>query len=222
MQDERVLAIYGASGLGREILELACIINDMRRRWDEIIFVDDGDAPESIAGCKVYAYDKAISRFGSSMKFTMGVGEPATRSKLFSKIQNDGISVTTLVHPLVHIPQSTTIGEGTVIQYGCFVSCNVRIGRGVLLQPHCNVGHDCVLGDNCIMSSSCNLSGNVHVGDNAYVAVAVSVREGISVGSNSIIGMGSMVLRDIPDGVIAMGNPARPLKKNTDMRVFGS
>ena len=40
------------------------------------------------------------------------------------------------------------------------------------------------------------------------------VREGLTIGNNSIVGMGSVVFHDIPDGVVAVGNPARVVKKN--------
>ena len=46
------------------------------------------------------------------------------------------------------------------------------------------------------------------------------ILEKVSVGSESIVGMGSVVYRDIPDGVIALGNPARVARKNEDKKVF--
>ena len=44
--------------------------------------------------------------------------------------------------------------------------------------------------------------------------------QGISIGNDTIVGMASVVHRDIPDNVIALGNPARPMKNNDDHRVF--
>jgi acetyltransferase-like isoleucine patch superfamily enzyme len=46
------------------------------------------------------------------------------------------------------------------------------------------------------------------------------VKEGVKIGSNSIIGMGSVVYNDVPDNVIALGNPARVVRKNTHQKVF--
>ncbi len=46
------------------------------------------------------------------------------------------------------------------------------------------------------------------------------MRQGISIGNDTIVGMGSVVHRDIPNDVIALGNPARPMKKNEEHRVF--
>jgi acetyltransferase-like isoleucine patch superfamily enzyme len=50
--------------------------------------------------------------------------------------------------------------------------------------------------------------------------MSVPVKETIKIGKDSIVGMGSVVLRDIQDGMIALGNPARPMKENVSKRVF--
>jgi acetyltransferase-like isoleucine patch superfamily enzyme len=50
--------------------------------------------------------------------------------------------------------------------------------------------------------------------------MSVPIKEGSMIGKNTIVGMGSVVLRDLPDDVIALGNPARPMKKNENHRVF--
>ena len=128
-----VLGIYGASGLGREILELARLINDKENRWDDFIFIDDGDVPSVVSGKRVYKYEEAKEKFGSQMEIVMGIGEPATREMLFDKIEKDGIFTPTLIHPDVHVPESTKVGTGVVIQYGCFISCDVVIGDYVYI-----------------------------------------------------------------------------------------
>ena len=58
------------------------------------------------------------------------------------------------------------------------------------------------------------------IGDQVYIALNVPVKEETRIGDNSIIGMGAVVLRDIPENVIAMGNPARPIKNKNDSKVF--
>ena len=46
------------------------------------------------------------------------------------------------------------------------------------------------------------------------------LKQGITVGDDSIVGLASVVHRDIPNSVIALGNPARPMKNNTEKKVF--
>lgn len=52
--------------------------------------------------------------------------------------------------------------------------------------------------------------------DNVWLASGVIVNGGVTIGKNSVIGSGSVVTRDIPEGVIAAGNPCRVLRKITD------
>ncbi len=217
----KVLGIYGASGLGQEVLELSKIVNNKENNWDKFIFIDDGDVPEIVSNCKVYTYEEAKLKYASNLQIVMGIGEPTTRERLFAKIKADDIETPNLIHPNVHIPESVSIGSGVIIQTGCYVSVNVTIQDYVYLQPMCAIGHDSVLKKGCIISTMDSIAGAVTVGQCTYIGMSSAVKELVKIGDYSIIGMGSMVFKDIPDEMIAMGNPARPMKKNEERRVFG-
>lgn len=62
----------------------------------------------------------------------------------------------------------------------------------------------------------CDYGMNISVGDNVWIGTGVSVLPGVTIGSNTVIGAGSVVNRDIPDGVIAAGNPCRVIRKITE------
>lgn len=215
-----VLGIYGAGGLGREVLELARIINEREKTWDDFVFIIDGAGGNTVNDVIVYNYEEAINKYKGNLEISMGIGEPAVREKLFAKMNKDGIEAATLIHPDVYIPETTKIGKGVTIQYGCFISCNVEIEDYVYIQPQVNVGHDDILKKGCVLSGLSNLAGHVEIGEYTYVGLSAALKEGISVGDFSIIGMYSAVYKDIPDEVVAMGNPARPMRRNEEHRVF--
>lgn len=217
-----ILGIYGAGGLGREVLELAKIINERTKRWEDYIFIIDGEPGNEVNSVRVYSYEDAIARFSDHLEVSMGIGEPATRECLFQKLEKDGIPTATLIHPDVHIPETTKVGRGVTIQNGCFISCNVEIEDYVFIQPQVNIGHDCVLKEGCIVSGMANLAGAVTIGRYTYVGLSVAVKEKVAIGNDAIIGMYSAVYKDIPDEMIAMGNPARPMKRNEERHVFKS
>ena len=54
------------------------------------------------------------------------------------------------------------------------------------------------------------------VGDNVWIGTNVFVLPGVTIGNNTIIGAGSVVNKNIPDGVIAAGNPCKIIRKITD------
>lgn len=215
-----ILGIYGAGGFGREVLELVKIINEREKVWDDFVFIIDGAGGNTINDVMVCSYEEAINKYKDNLEISIGIGEPAVREKLFAKIKKDGIEAATLIHPDVYIPKTTKIGKGVTIQYGCFISCNVEIEDYVYIQPQVNVGHDDILKKGCVLSGLSNLAGHVNIGEYTYVGLSSAFKEGISVGNYSIIGMYSAVYKDIPDEMIAMGNPARPMKKNEEHHVF--
>ena len=215
----KVLGIWGAGGLGREVLELAKIINGRDKRWDGFVFIVDGAAVSEVNGAKVIEYEDAKKKF-DGLEVIIGIGEPAVREEKFNLLKNDGIATPSLIHPDVHVPDTVKIGKGTVIQYGCFISSDIYIGDNVFVQPQCNIGHDDELSDGCIISGFGNLAGNVSIGKYTYIGLSVAVKERVNIGNYSIVGMGSIVYKDIPDEMIALGNPARPIAGNTDRIVF--
>ncbi len=215
-----ILGIYGAGGLGREVLELAKLINTKNHRWNDFIFVIDGESGAKVNGITVYHYQEAIEKFSGNLEISMGIGEPSTREKLFAKLKRDVIPTPTLIHPDVFIPETTVIGQGVTIQYGCFISCNVTIGNYAYIQPQVNIGHDDKIGEGAMLSGMVNLGGNVSIGKFTYLGLSAAVREGVNIGDYSIIGMYSAVHKDIESEMIAMGNPARPMRKNEEKHVF--
>ena len=216
---DKVLGIWGAGGLGREVLELAKIINGRDKRWDGFVFIVDGATVSEVNGAKVIEYEDAKKKF-DGLEVIIGIGEPAVREEKFNLLKNDGIATPSLIHPDVHVPDTVKIGEGTVIQYGCFISSDISIGDNVFVQPQCNIGHDDELSDGCIISGFGNLGGYVSIGKYTYIGLSVAVKERVNIGNYSIVGMGSIVYKDIPDEMIALGNPARPIARNTDRIVF--
>jgi sugar O-acyltransferase (sialic acid O-acetyltransferase NeuD family) len=214
-----ILGIIGAGGLARELLELAKIINSSEERWDDFVFIDvkPGD---DVNGVNVISYEQALEKFSGELEATVGIGEPATRKRVFGELERDGIEVATLIHPDVYIPNTTTVGKGVTIQMGVFVSCNVTIEDYAIIQPHANIAHDDVLKKGSTVSAFCNLGGNVTIGEYAYLGLSACVKQGLSVGGDSIVGMGAVVCESVPNEVVAFGNPARIEKKNKEHRVF--
>lgn len=216
-----ILAFYGAGGLGREVLMLARQINQKDHRWDNYIFIDDFNPDRKIKGISVVTLEEALYQSNEDdIEFVVAIGEPILREKIFLKLKERNLQIATLIHPNVYIDESVEIGEGTIICQNVFVSCDLKMGDNILIQPGVNVGHDCTIKNNCVISSGVTVAGNCKIEKNTYVGMNVPIKENICIGCDVIIGMGSAVFKNIPDSIIALGNPARPMKKNEDKKVF--
>lgn len=215
------LCIYGGGGLGREVLELSRQINDAFHKWDEIIFIDDISLEKTLSGCKVFSCEEALKFYTTDeTEFIIAVGEPESRRFLWEKLINKGCHFATLIHPKVFIPVNTKVKSGTVINLSTFISCGVEIGENVYVQPMASIGHDSRISSHSVISTFVSIAGNCIIGECTYVAMSVPIKEKLKIGSYSIVGMGSVVLRDIPDNVIALGNPARAMRTNEHRKVF--
>lgn len=211
------LAIYGAGGLGREVLELAQEINAAESRWDALCLIDDNPRVEQLSG---YPVVPLSTLHPEQCEIVIAVGEPSLRRKLAQKIIDGGFRLTTLIHPEARLSASSTLGEGCVVCYGVFISCDTVISRNVHLQPNASLGHDCHIGQDSIISSYANLAGNCVVGERVFIGMNAVIRESTSVGDDTIVSMGAAVFNDITTGMIVMGNPARAIRPNMEKKVF--
>ena len=208
------LGIYGAGGLGREVFELANIINNRNNLWNEIVFIDDSENTSNPRNALILKFEEIKNKYGiDNFEVCIAVGEPAIRKILMEKLSSFNIKLKSLIHPDVYIPKSTKIGKGSIINKYVSITCDIIIGDNVYIHPMACIGHDSIIGKNAIISSFVDVAGNCNVGNEAFLAIGTILKQGITIGEKSILGMGSIVHRNIPGNVIAMGNPARVMKK---------
>lgn len=119
------------------------------------------------------------------------------------------------IHPGAVISGSAVIGEGTVVMPGAIINADVTIGRHCIINTKASVDHECIIGDYVHIAPGATLSGNVEVGECSWIGVGACVKQGVKIGKNCMIGAGSVVLKDIPDNVVAYGNPCKIIKQNT-------
>ncbi|MBW4698323.1 MAG: serine O-acetyltransferase [Aphanocapsa lilacina HA4352-LM1] len=106
--------------------------------------------------------------------------------------------------------------------HGVWIGPRVKIGPGLFLA-HARgliVNPDTVIGNRCVILQNVTLGGpNIVVGDNVLIGAGALIisREhrvgGLAVGDNAKIGAGAVVLKDVPEGAVMVGNPARDVSK---------
>lgn len=216
-----LLAIYGAHGLAREVYIIARKINQIDHRWSEYCFIDDINEITAVNGVQVYKFSELIKdRKKSDIEVVIAVGEPSVRDFMYYKVKDAGIGLATLIHPGVYIDETTKIGEGVVIAEGVTITANVEIGDNTYIQPHAVIGHDIKIGRHAVIGSNCQIGGGDCIGERVFMGFLSGTTDHISIGNDSIISAGAIVFKELPEGVIAVGNPARIMKKNETKRVF--
>ena len=107
-----------------------------------------------------------------------------------------------------------TIGDRTFINADLLVigGGRVTIGADCLIGPRCAIYTPDHAEDITRRRAGWELPQPVTIGDNVWLGGSVTLTPGVTIGDDSIIGAGSVVTKDIPAGVVAVGNPCRPIR----------
>ena len=124
-------------------------------------------------------------------------------------IQNKNIKFATLIHPSTKLNSTICIGEGCIVYQNVIATSNITIGDHVIISPKTGIGHDSVIENYCSLLWNVNVSGNVLIKEGVLVGSGATIIQGLTIGKNSTIGAGAVVIRDIPNDKIAVGNPTR-------------
>ncbi|MGJ0490496.1 acyltransferase [Methylobacter sp.] len=93
-----------------------------------------------------------------------------------------------------------------------------RLGNNVMLTACTILGHDGSIDVlNRAYGKKLDRVGKVDIKDNVFIGHGAIILPGVTIGPNAIVGAGSIVTKDIPEGVIAVGNPAKPIGKTYDL-----
>ena len=110
------------------------------------------------------------------------------------------------------------VGENFYSNYNCVILDvgKVTIGKNVMFAPNVSIytaGHPIHPGSR---NSGYEYGIPVTIGDNVWVGGSVVINPGVTIGNNVVIGSGSVVTKDIPDNMIAAGNPCRVIREITE------
>lgn len=120
----------------------------------------------------------------------------------------------TLIHPSAIIPKGfCQIGNGVLVAPLAQLSPDTSIGDNCILLPNSFVGHDSTLDRFAHVATNGVIGANVHVGKGVHIGSNATIREKITIGDFSLVGAGSVVLKDVPENAIVVGNPAKILRQ---------
>lgn len=197
------MLIYGAGGHAKVII--SCILAN--QNTIDSIFDDNPDRKEINGIVISELYDPTIFL---DQELIISIGDNVIRRKVSDQIKHSfGITI----HPSCIVDKSVKIGEGTVVLHTAVIQADSVIGRHVIINTSVSVDHDCIIGDFVHLAPGVVLAGNVCVGENTLIGVGSIVAPGLTIGKHCLVAAGSVVTKNIPDGVIVRGNPARIISR---------
>ncbi len=202
------LLIYGAGGLGREILSLVRSLD----AFEPLGFLDDGVAKDkTINGARVLGGLEVLHVFEKPVNIVLALGDPVAKSLLAAKIDPGLVYYPVIKHPSVIIQDeaSVSIGAGSILCAGSILTTDIRIGDHVLINLKCTIGHDTSIGNFTSLMPGVNIAGEVSIGTGVLIGSGSNILNRVSIGDNSKVGMGSVVIRDVVSDITVAGVPAR-------------
>lgn len=193
--------LYGASGHGKVIADIV-----RANGLGIAAFVDDNEAIKTLAGYPVLHGTKDVS------PLLISIGNNRIRKKLALELKGAFI---TAIHPSAILSSSATVGEGSVVMQGAVIQADASIGKHVIVNTSASIDHDCLIADYCHLSPHSTLCGNVTVGEGSWVCAGATVIQGVTIGKDCTIAAGAVVTKDVPDGAMVAGIPAKIIRINS-------
>jgi sugar O-acyltransferase (sialic acid O-acetyltransferase NeuD family) len=213
------LFIYGSGGTGCEIADIVLRCNARTLQWDKFHFVDDVRAVSEHYGLRVFSFEKMLQETEPYV-CVIAQGEPSHRRTLHDKLVAAQVALGTVIDPLAVVSPSARIAPGCVIWPGVFISSLTQLDANVIVQINSVIGHDATLGAHSVISSGVSIGGGCTVGTEAFIGMGATLKEKVAVGDYAIVGMCASLFSSLDANLVALGNPARAIKRNTDRKVF--
>jgi len=208
------IGIFGAGGFGKETMcyIMDCLSDSKHKIEDIAVFVVDDKyySEKTIFGVPVIPFSDFSNK---NHELLIAVGDSIERMKIVNRFPTD-TRFTTLIHPRAVVSKFTEIGEGSIIAPGAIVSCDTQMGKHAHINYNATIGHDCTIGDFFTASPGVNISGKCRLEECVFFGANATIKEKLSVNSNATIGMGAVVVKDITEAGVYIGNPARKLERN--------
>ncbi|WP_261340233.1 acetyltransferase [Rhodopirellula islandica] len=189
------------------------------------LFDNNKNASSSIPGVELLYGETEFRRWVSELNVpvasvfglvAIGGSFGRVRNHYHQMLKNSGLKVPSLISSDALVSKASAIGNGTQVLPNAIVASGTRIGDACILNHGSQVDHECELEHGVHLAPGAILCGCVKVGCRSMVGAGATVLPRIAIGADTIIGAGAVVTRDIPDRVIAFGNPARVVRQRRE------
>jgi sugar O-acyltransferase (sialic acid O-acetyltransferase NeuD family) len=138
----------------------------------------------------------------------IALGDNRLRCQLAAQYTLEYLAV---IDPCAVVDPSARIGHGSVVLPGAIVSVDATLGEHAIVNHGVTVDHDCRIGEFAQLAPGVHLAGEVKIGIGVLMGIGAVAIPRTEVGAWSVVGAGAAVVEPLPDRVIAVGVPARPV-----------
>jgi sugar O-acyltransferase (sialic acid O-acetyltransferase NeuD family) len=204
--------LIGAGGHAKVILDI------LEENKETVIgLIDDNPLLQELRGYPILGsinyVPHLLERYKGNLKFIVSIGDNRVREKISARLNCLKVTFGKAIHPSAVVSPNAFIGEGTVVMPNAVINSSAYVGKHVIINSGAIIEHDCVVEDYAHVSPGVNLAGNVQIGRLSHIGIGSNIIPNIVIGGNSIIGAGAVVTQSIPESVVAVGIPAKVIKR---------
>jgi len=157
---------------------------------------------------------KAFQKLPEQSLLVLAVGDNHNRESLLAEVLDESkrFELYTHISSRAIVSNSASVLEGAIVLPGSYVGPRAILGVGSLINTNSVIEHHSTVGNFASLAPGAILLGNVKVGPGAHVGPGSIVDSKVYIGQHSILGANSYLRMDLPDFVVAHGNPAVPVR----------
>ena len=207
-------------GAGNYSYVLLNYINEQKEKVNIIGFLDDDVSLHGtlILGKPVLGNINLLESLYNSHNIEAvycPIGNIKTRVRFLKYASSLGYMLPNFIHESSVVGPNVSMGKGIYIMPGTIVMPSATISNYCMLSMGISVGHDTSFDEGVFVANGCNIGGNIIIKKETFVGMGATIISGVKfIGKNSVIGAGAVIIKDVPDSSVVVGNPGRIIKYN--------
>ncbi|MBN8789272.1 MAG: acetyltransferase [Terrimonas sp.] len=181
--------------------EITGFLDDDEKKWGTIV-----------AGYPVIGGIHLINNETETIGCVVSIANPITKKEIIQKIRINNIEYPSLIAPNNWISNNVTIGKGVIIYPGVSVNYNAVLEDFTTINMNCAIGHDCTIAQYSTLAPGVSLGGFTYIEECVSMGINAATKQSIRIGKNTVVGGMSMVIRNLPASITAVGIPSRIIK----------
>lgn len=180
-------------------------------------FLDDdiNKLGKTFYGHQVLGTSENIDDFtkdNTQLAVVIGIANPHVKAAIHNRLKKKHVNFPNFIAINSWISEGVKLGEGIIIYPGVSINFETTVQDFVIINMNCAIGHNCVISRYSTLAPSVKLAGFTFVKVSSDLGIGAATIQGVVVGENAVIGGQSMLIYNVPDNAVVVGNPGRVIK----------
>lgn len=213
--------------------EIARFIKESKKSTPVKVYINGNLDGVDLENIEVYGSNNFYVLYGESEKISDVILNNKDRIKNF-RVENDRrnsaipmldlLAIDARIEPGAIIRDKVVIGKNAVIMMGAVINIGAEIGEGSMVDMNAVIGARGKIGKRVHLGAGAVVAGVLEppskspceIGDDVMIGANSVILEGVKIGNGSVVAAGSVVISDVPSGVVVAGSPAKIVKSVDD------